>query len=150
MNDESYAGRQLEQFIRAGRAQRACPTVLLVDPNPDGVRPFAAALNRVCDVAVIRTAREAFATIALRIPDLVVTELDLPDASGIELIARIHAASATCHVLLLVMTARRSVRDKIAAFQAGADDYLVKPVDPREFVEHVGLLSRFRRTIGRV
>lgn len=79
---------------------------------------------------------------------MAVTEIDLPDASGVDLIARIHATPATRRVLLLVMSARGSAGDKIAAFQAGADDYLVKPVDARQLVEHVSLLSRFKQVIG--
>jgi DNA-binding response OmpR family regulator len=41
------------------------------------------------------------------------------------------------------------VRDKIAAFQAGADDYLVKPLDPHQFVVHAQMVSRFIQVIGR-
>jgi two-component system response regulator TctD len=52
------------------------------------------------------------------------------------------------HVLLMVVTARSGVRDKINAFQAGADDYLVKPLDPAAFALRVQLLSRFRKVIG--
>jgi DNA-binding response OmpR family regulator len=123
--------------------------VLLVDPSLDNARPLAAALASVCDVAFVRSAQEAFAAMEVRVPDLIATELDLPDAPGIEFIAHIHRVPATYHVLLLVMTTRRSVRDKIAAFEAGADDFLVKPVDPHDFVKHVQLLSRFQRIIGR-
>jgi DNA-binding response OmpR family regulator len=143
-------GRQSEPMAGAGRLTRRVPTVLLVDPDREGARPLATALTRAYDVAVVGSARDALRSIEVRRPDLIVTELDLPDATGVELIEHIHMTPATHHVLLLVVTGRRSVRDKIAAFQAGADDYLVKPVDPREFVQHVQLLSRFRKVIGGV
>jgi DNA-binding response OmpR family regulator len=123
--------------------------VLVVDPDMASARRLAATLARATDVAVVGSAREAFAAIRLRIPDLIVTELDLPDASGVEMIRRVHSAPATHNILLLVITGRRSVRDKIAAFQAGADDYLVKPADPRQVVEHVRLLSKFQQVLGR-
>jgi DNA-binding response OmpR family regulator len=123
--------------------------VLIVEPDVETARRVAAALASSAEVGVVRSAREAVTAIQLRIPDLMVTELDLPDATGVQLIAYVHNAPATRHMLLLVLTRRTSVRDKIAAFQAGADDYLVKPVDPRQVVEHVHLLSRFQQTIGR-
>ena len=123
--------------------------VLLVDPQREAIEPLAAALNRTCDVSIARSARDAFASMSARRPDLIATELDLPDLPGAEFLARIHATPATYHVLLLVMTHHQSVHDKIAAFQAGADDYLVKPVDARDFVKHVQLLSRFQRVLGR-
>jgi DNA-binding response OmpR family regulator len=120
-----------------------------VDPNWEEIRLLADAVGRECDLTVVRSGQDAFAVLGARPPDLIVTELDLPDTAGVQFLARVHSAPTTYHVLLLVMTHRNSVRDKIAAFQAGADDYLVKPVDPRDFVQHLQLLSRFQRVIGK-
>jgi DNA-binding response OmpR family regulator len=47
--------------------------------------------------------------------------------------------------LIIVVTTRSSVPDKVAAFQAGADEYLVKPVDPEIFALRVRLLMGFSR-----
>jgi DNA-binding response OmpR family regulator len=77
-------------------------------------------------------------------PSLIVTELDLPDTRGLDLVATLHDNPLTHHVLLMVVTTRRMIQDKIASFQAGADDYLVKPVDADLFVLHVQLLSHLR------
>ncbi|HEX9057124.1 MAG TPA: response regulator [Ktedonobacterales bacterium] len=131
------------------RAVRRGLFVLIVDPDQDSARRLAGALRQTDGVSLAGSAREALAIIQQRTPDLIVSELDLPDATGVELITRIHNAPTTRHVLLLVATARRSVGDKIAAFQAGADDYLVKPVDPQQFAHHVEMLSRFQQVIGR-
>jgi DNA-binding response OmpR family regulator len=122
--------------------------VLIVDPDIEGGRRLAAALAPSA-TAVVGTARAAFEAIRVRMPDLVVAELELPDMQGIDFIARVHAAPATRNVLLLVATQRTSVRDKIAAFQAGADDYLVKPVGSQQFIAHVQLISRFLQVLGR-
>jgi DNA-binding response OmpR family regulator len=83
----------------------------------------------------------------IQTPSLVVTELDLPDAWGVEMITLLHRAPQTRDILLMVVTRRSAIRDKIAAFQAGADDYLVKPVDPVVFALHIQLLGRLRRTL---
>jgi DNA-binding response OmpR family regulator len=83
-----------------------------------------------------------------RMPDLIVTELDLPDADGVQLIRSVHDSPVTRRVLIVVVTRRTGFRDKIAAFQAGADDYLVKPVDPDLLATHVLLVSRFRRVLS--
>jgi DNA-binding response OmpR family regulator len=82
--------------------------------------------------------------ISIRRPDLIITQLDLPDLSGVDFIARLQNTPATHHVLVMVVTARSAVRDKIAALKAGADDYVVAPVAPDTFALHVQLLSRFR------
>jgi DNA-binding response OmpR family regulator len=121
--------------------------VLFVDPDVEGARRLANSIARTCLVAVVPTARDALAAMRIRLPDLIVTEIDLPDVSGLELVARVRGTAATRHALLMVVTRRASVADKVAAFQAGADDYLVKPVATTLFETHMRLISRFRKTL---
>jgi DNA-binding response OmpR family regulator len=131
----------------AAEPPRTKLTVLFVDPDLAGIEPLVRALRRRYAVAVVPSAQAAHAALSQRTPDLVVTELDLPDTGGLGLIASIHGAPATRNVLLMVLTGRHSVNDKIAAFQAGADDYLVKPVDAEQFETHLLLVSKFRKII---
>jgi DNA-binding response OmpR family regulator len=105
---------------------------------------LARALPASALVAFAQSAGAAQQAISLRRPDLVVTELDLPDLLGVDFITRLQNTPATHHVLVMVVTARRAVHDKIAALRAGADDYIVAPVAPDNFALHVQLLSRFR------
>lgn len=132
-----------------GMMQPARPalSVLFVDPDVEGAERLAGVLRRSNAVAVVASATAAFAAMAARMPSLIVTELDLPDASGLDLLASLRQNSATRNVLLMVVTRRSGVRDKILAFQAGADDYLVKPLSPQQFEMHVQLLSRFRQVL---
>ncbi|HEX6799329.1 MAG TPA: response regulator [Ktedonobacterales bacterium] len=122
--------------------------VLFVDPDVETAERLAQSLPNLSAVAVVPTAQEAVAAITMRVPDLIVTELDLPDANGVRLIRSVHDAPLTRRVLILVVTRRTSFRDKIDAFQAGADDYLVKPVDPEQLATHVRLVSRFRQILS--
>ena len=120
-------------------------TVLFVDPDRASAERLARALTNAT-VAVVPGAQAAWTAMQSRLPDVVVTELDLP-GGGSEFLASIRNNPTTRHILLMVVTGRTLVGDKIAAFQAGADDYLVKPVDPHEFETHLLLVSRFRRVI---
>jgi len=121
--------------------------VIFVDPDIESARRMAQPLRDHCALAIVGTAREAMEAMRVRIPTMVVTELDLPDANGAQWIAMLHATPATHDVLLMVVTWRSAIRDKIAAFQAGADDFLVKPVEAEAFATHFSLLSRFRQVI---
>jgi two-component system KDP operon response regulator KdpE len=76
-----------------------------------------------------------------RKPDLVVLDLGLPDGNGIDLIRDVRGWSA---VPIIVLSARADESDKIAALDAGADDYLVKPFGVGE------LLARVRASLRRV
>ena len=71
---------------------------------------------------------------ATRRPDLVVLDLGLPDGDGVDLIRDLRGWSA---MPVIVLSARGSERDKIAALDAGADDYLVKPFGAGELMARV-------------
>jgi PleD family two-component response regulator len=128
--------------------QQGQMSVLFIDPDQNNAERLSRSLSNLNAVAFVANAHAALGAIALHVPSLIVTEIDLPDANGLELIAKVHATPAMRHVLLMVVTSRSGVRDKINAFQAGADDYLVKPLDPAVFALRVQLLSRFRKVIG--
>jgi DNA-binding response OmpR family regulator len=128
--------------------QSAQMSVLFIEPDQGNAERLSRTLTNLSAVAIVPSAHAALNAISLHVPSLIVTEIDLPDANGLELIAKIHATPAMRHVLLMVVTNRSGVRDKINAFQAGADDYLVKPLDPTVFALRVQLLSRFRKVIG--
>lgn len=136
---------KLQRLTNSFPPARNILSVLFVDPDMASAERLAGVLRRNCAVAVVPTAQAALAAMMVRMPHMVVMELDLPDRSGAELLASLRQSPATRNVLLMVVTARRGVRDKVAAFQAGADDYLVKPVEPRQFEMHVQLLSKFRQ-----
>ena len=72
--------------------------------------------------------------------DLVVLDLGLPRLSGMELLRRLRARKETMPVLIL--TARDAVADRIAGLDAGADDYLVKPIDLDELAARLRALTR--------
>lgn len=121
--------------------------ILIVEPDISVAHQLAGALSRDHVVTVVGTAAAALAAIRARLPTLVATELDLPDAFGLDMLTALHSRPATQSVLLLVLSRRTSIQDRIAAFQAGADDFLVKPVDPQTFAAHVQRLSRFRQVL---
>lgn len=80
---------------------------------------------------------------AARPPDLVITEIDLPGMNGYDLCRKFRANEATRRIPLLVLTSKGEVREKIAGFEAGADDYLAKPFVPEELAYRIkSLLAR--------
>lgn len=76
--------------------------------------------------------------------DALVLDLMLPDGSGLDVLANLRSRGATLPVLLL--TARDAVSDRIVGLDAGADDYLGKPFNPRELLARVHAVLRRRPT----
>jgi DNA-binding response OmpR family regulator len=122
--------------------------ILIVDPDRAGARMLAQTLRREHAVAVVGTAEAALCAIEARVPTILVTALVLPDGSGVRLIETLRSGPTTRHVLLVALAERASVSDKIAIFAAGADDCLVKPIEPRAFADHLRRLSSFRQVLG--
>ena len=116
--------------------------ILLVDDEVSIQRAVAPLLRaRGYDVDVAGTGGEALNVLHTRPPDLIVLDLGLPDIEGTEVTRRIRGASA---VPIVVLSARGSEADKVAALDLGADDYVMKPFGPEE------LLARIRVALRRV
>jgi PleD family two-component response regulator len=142
-----YRDPALQTAFAQGQYAQAPLAVLFIDPDVASAERLARPLRGRYATAIVPSAQAAQTAIHVRMPDLVVTEIDLPDANGLNILSRLRTSPETQHILLIVVTSRTSVNDKIAAFQAGGDDYLVKPVDPEKFETHLMLISRFRKVI---
>jgi DNA-binding response OmpR family regulator len=120
-------------------------SVLLVDGNPASREHVREALGAQCVVRFASGMGEALAALQTQLPDLLVSEVDLADGSGLQLCEAIRATPTLKRLPIMLLTDRASINDKVAGFQAGADDYVVKPVDARLFHARVRLLDRIKR-----
>ncbi|HXI65650.1 MAG TPA: response regulator, partial [Gemmatimonadales bacterium] len=112
------------------------PVVLLIEDEPQMRRFLRAALeNESYRLVEAGTAREGLAQAAGQNPDIILLDLGLPDGDGIDLTRRLREWARTP---IVVISARGQERDKVAALDAGADDYLTKPFGVGE------LLARMR------
>ncbi len=124
--------------------------ILIVDSDP-AVRHSVrqALLRRGCDVLEATEGQEGLAKAMTESPSLVLLEIVLPRMSGLEVCRRLKSGIATQHIPVVVMTGRSRLEDKLRAIESGADDYLVKPCDPRELTARVaGAIRRSERDRG--
>jgi two-component system KDP operon response regulator KdpE len=116
--------------------------VLVVDDEPQILRALVTNLKaRGYAVDAAATGEIALQLAARHRPDLVVLDLGLPDISGLEVIEGLRGWT---DVPIVILSARENERDKIAALDAGADDYVTKPFGMGE------LLARLRAALRRV
>jgi DNA-binding NarL/FixJ family response regulator len=89
---------------------------------------------------------EALALFEQNLPDLVVSDVMMPEMDGLEFCRRLRATRSGQLVPFIFLSSRREVDDRIQGHQMGADDYLVKPFDPKELVAKIeAQLERSRR-----
>ena len=91
------------------------------------------------DLLAESTGRGAIASAATNAPDVVLLDLGLPDIDGIEVVRAIRVWS---QMPIIVVSARSEDADKIAALDAGADDYLTKPFHSRELLARIRAMTR--------
>lgn len=96
------------------------------------------------DVTGARDGEQALALLSSRAFDAVVLDWMLPGIEGVEVLRRLREDGMTMPVLML--TALGQTLDKVEGLEAGADDYVVKPVDPAELNARLNALLRARRT----
>ena len=116
------------------------PDVLVVDDEAN-IRELVSLYLTAAGYSVSCAADGAAAVEAVKTaePDLVVLDIGLPGASGAEVCSAIRAVSS---VPIVMLTARDTDLDKVTLFEAGADDYVVKPFSPPELVARVRAILR--------
>ena len=92
-----------------------------------------------------RTGQEALSMVASHCPDLIILDLGLPDMDGMDLLRQIRSWSG---LPIVVVSARSHERDKVAALDEGADDYLTKPFGTAELLARVRTAIRHTRTVS--
>lgn len=120
-------------------------TVLVVDDDPH-IRDLLTFALQKAGLATREAAdgEAALAEIALRAPDLVILDINMPRMDGIETCRRIRARG---DLPVLFLSSRDDEIDRILGMELGADDYVVKPFSPREVVARVAaILRRVART----
>ncbi|MFP3890730.1 two-component system response regulator KdpE [uncultured Ralstonia sp.] len=116
------------------------PTVLVIDDEPHIRRFVRAALEAEgCEVFEADRVDRGLIEAGTRQPDAVILDLGLPDGDGMSLIRDLRTWT---EVPVLVLSARVDEQDKIAALDAGADDYLTKPFGVGELIARLRVLLR--------
>jgi len=112
--------------------------VLLVDDDPDTLRLVSIMLQRQgYDVGAASSGTQALSMIEKEQPDLILLDVMMPDIDGFEVARRIRSNPPSANVPIIMFTAKAQVEDRVKGFEAGADDYLTKPTQPRELFAHM-------------
>jgi two-component system KDP operon response regulator KdpE len=116
------------------------PHILVIDDEPQILRAIRTILTeKDFRVSVASRGEEGLTLAAAQQPDIVILDLGLPDMDGVEVCARLREWT---QLPIIVLSAHHEERDKVAALDAGADDYLTKPFGIEELLARVRVALR--------
>jgi len=122
--------------------------ILIVDDDVEALRLVGLMLERKgYNIVAAASGHQALEKAMETRPELIILDVMMPDMDGYQVAGQLRKHPATEGIPILMFTAKAAVNDKIAGFQAGADDYLTKPIHPAELITRVeALLQRQTRT----
>jgi two-component system phosphate regulon response regulator PhoB len=94
------------------------------------------------DVDIAGDAREALSIISDRKPDIILMDWMMPGVSGLDLTRRLRREPVTADIPIIMLTAKVGEDDKVTGFEAGTDDYVIKPFSPRELIARIHAVLR--------
>jgi DNA-binding response OmpR family regulator len=118
--------------------------ILIVDDDIDTLRLVGLMLERQgYEIAVATRGDQALMKAAAVRPDLILLDIMMPEMDGYEVTRSLRSHADLAGIPIIMFTAKSMVDDKVAGFEAGADDYITKPTHPVELTAHVkAVLSR--------
>jgi DNA-binding response OmpR family regulator len=125
--------------------RRSSSIALLIDPDASASATVRDLLQHHYPTTAVTSFAAAREIIEQFHPQFVLIEPHIADEDGLAFIAELHAMPIEVRPIVVCVTLARTVREKVAAFHAGADDYLVKPINPATFVTRLVLLHRMRQ-----
>jgi len=120
-------------------------SILVVEDEPSIQELISVGLARNGhEVRRAATAEEAYGAVAEALPDVILLDWMLPDASGPSFARKLRAEARTKEVPIIMLTARAGDEDKVLGLESGADDYVTKPFSPRELEARIQAVLRRR------
>ena len=120
------------------------PIIVVAEDNADVADLLCSQLEPFYEVVAARDGVEALKRAGEIIPDLVITDVMMPNMDGMALARAIRANDLTAHIPIIMVTARVTEQDRIEGIKAGADAYLVKPFNTEELLTRVAKLLEQR------
>ncbi len=121
--------------------------ILIVDDDLDTLRLVGLMLqHQGYRITAASSGIQAISLSQTEKPDLILLDIMMPEMDGYEVARKLRSDPNTTTIPIIMFTAKTQVDDKVAGFEAGADDYLTKPTQPRELFAHVkAVLARGKK-----
>lgn len=143
---EDDVPRVLESTDNLSSADRPAARILVAEDNADMQLYMKTCLKKAgYSVRCVPSGARGFVEASRDPPDLIVSDLMMPDVDGVEFLKRCKASEKTRSIPFILLTAKISRDSLVEALESGVDDYVIKPFDQKELLARVERLIRFRQ-----
>jgi pilus assembly protein CpaE len=117
--------------------------ILIVDDSPVIIKLLTGTLAQVGhEVIAASSGTDALKLAEERPPDLIILDVMMPEMDGYEVCRRLRKNRATARLPIMMLTSQDSLEEKVKGFEAGVDDYMIKPFHPQELQARIAVLLR--------
>ena len=127
--------------------KKGSPILLVVEDHDDVRQYICDHLKDNFNIIQVSNAKDGLRQALNRIPDLIISDVMMPDMDGYNFCREIKQDNKTSHIPLILLTARADEKSKLTGLDTGADDYLIKPFNPKELKIRVNNLIEQRRRL---
>ena len=114
---------------RNSTIKKYLPLIMIVEDNPDVRYYIRGYLDSTFQIIEACDGIDGFESALKLIPDLIISDVMMPIINGYEFCEKIKTDKRTCHIPVILLTAKATDKDKIVGYETGADDYIMKPFD---------------------
>lgn len=123
------------------------PQLLVIEDNADVATYIKTCVQEQFEVRFAANGREGITTALREVPDIIISDIMMPEADGYEVTNTLKSDQRTSHIPIILLTAKATQEDKLSGLQTGADAYLIKPFDKRELLVRLKKLLELRKRL---
>lgn len=128
-------------------AHSDAPQLLIIEDNADVVRYLSALLSAEYQIYCAQNGREGVEAALRRVPDLIISDVMMPEMDGFEVCRTLKTDARTSHIPIVLLTAKADLDSRIEGLEQGADAYLAKPFEERELKVQLRKLHELRQAL---
>ena len=140
---------QSEKPLPATTIPENKPLILIIDDNDDIREYLGLNIGNEYGVIYAKDAESGIKMAVRHIPDLIILDIMLPDYDGFTVCSRIKKNSITCHIPIIILSAKGEKEDIAKGYECGAQDYLQKPFSGKLLLKKIDNIIRYRKDDGR-
>lgn len=143
----AFAVKEENQITDNEQQDTELPLLLIVEDQPELRRFIVQNLGKEYRFAEASNGKDGLMLAEELLPDLIISDVMMPDTDGFELCGTLKSNVATSHIPIILLTAKADQKDKLTGLETGADDYVVKPFSLAELKLRVKNILNFKELL---